>query len=92
MLICISRVAVDVKYLYVLFSHLSSLENSLFNVMPQFIAELFVFLMFSFFFNSVYILDTNPLLHVELVKNFFFSFCRLYLHSSNGVLCCTKAF
>lgn len=40
--------AVDVKYLYVLFSHLSSLENSLFNVMPQFIAELFVFLMFSF--------------------------------------------
>ena len=83
-LICISLMTKDVEHFLRRFSVIrySSVENSLFSSVPQFLKiGLFVSLE-SNFLSSLYILDISPLLDVGLVKIFpnllvaFLSYCQ----------------
>jgi hypothetical protein len=68
-LICISVMIKDVKHFFRCFSAIqySSVENSLYSSLPQFLKGLFEFLESSFL-SSLYILDISPLSDSRLVK------------------------
>jgi hypothetical protein len=68
-LICISLMIKDVEHFFKCFSTLrySSVENSLFSSVPNFLMVLFEFLESSFL-TSLYILDISPLSDLGLVK------------------------
>lgn len=56
---------------------------------PQFLIGFFAFSVIEYF-NSLYILESSPLVVVQLIK--IFQFCRLSLYSVDGTLCCLEAF
>jgi len=70
-LICISPMTKDAEYFFRCFSAIpySSVGNSLFSSVPQFLIGLFGSLE-STFLSSLYVLDISPLLDVELAKIF----------------------
>jgi hypothetical protein len=88
--ICIFLMIKDIEHFFRCFSAIrySSVENSLFSPVPQFLIGLFVFPE-SNFLSFIYIFDISPLSNLGLVKIFSHSwlpFCVI-----DGVLCFTEA-
>jgi hypothetical protein len=88
----ISLVAKDFENFFRCFSAIqdSSVVNSQFSSIPNFLIGLFSFLVINLL-SILYILDISPLLDVGLVKTFF-PICRLPICLINYVLCPTETF
>jgi hypothetical protein len=79
-LVCISLVIKDVEHFFRCFSAIqySSVENSLFSSVPQFLIDYLIFVE-SIFLSSLYILDISPLSNLGLVKILFQSVGGLFV-------------
>lgn len=91
--ICISQMTKGVKHFCTCFSPIwaSSFNNSLFRSVPSFYKCIIFWYLISCFLESLYILNFNPLLDVELLKNIL-PFCKFLLCSLESVLCLIEIF